>query len=143
MSQIVSLPRPDMCQLWSRSPATVAASASLSSSRPKSANPHTRRVYARAVAEFLAWCESAGVTSLPDVQPLHVVRAGSSSKPARSLPPPPSVKQRLAALRHLYDWLATGQVVPTNPAASARGPRHVVRSAKTSVLEPVEARRLL
>ena len=35
-------------------------------------NPHTRRAYARAVAEFLAWCESVGVTSLPDVQPLHV-----------------------------------------------------------------------
>jgi hypothetical protein len=46
-------------------------------------------------------------------------------------------------VRHLYDWLVTGQVVPTTPAASARGPRHVVRSAKTSVLEPVEARRLL
>ena len=35
-------------------------------------NPHTRRAYARAVGEFLAWCESVGVTSLPDVQPLHV-----------------------------------------------------------------------
>jgi site-specific recombinase XerD len=55
----------------------------------------------------------------------------------------PSVKQRLAALRHLFDWLVIGQVVPANPAASVRGPRHVVRSGKTSVLEPVEARRLL
>jgi integrase/recombinase XerC len=55
----------------------------------------------------------------------------------------PSVKQRLAALRHLFDWLVTGQVVPVNPAASVRGPRHVVRSGKTAVLEPEEARRLL
>ena len=38
---------------------------------------------------------------------------------------------------------ATGQVVAANPAASVRGPRHVVRSGKTSVLEPAEARRLL
>lgn len=37
----------------------------------------------------------------------------------------PSVKQRLAALRHLFDWLVVGQVVPTNPAASVRGPQHI------------------
>ena len=55
----------------------------------------------------------------------------------------PSVKQQLAAIRHLFDWLVTGQVVPVNPAASVRGPRHVVRSGKTPVLEPAEARRLL
>ena len=35
-------------------------------------NPHTRRAYGRAVAEFLAWCERAGVPSLAAVQPLHV-----------------------------------------------------------------------
>ena len=34
----------------------------------------------------------------------------------------PTVKQRLAAIRHLFDWLVTGQVVPPNPAASVRGP---------------------
>jgi integrase/recombinase XerC len=33
----------------------------------------------------------------------------------------PSVKQRLAAIRHLFDWLVTGQVVPVNPAGSVRG----------------------
>ena len=38
----------------------------------------------------------------------------------------PSLKQRLAAIRHLFDWLVTGQVVPVNPAGSVRGPRHVV-----------------
>ena len=37
----------------------------------------------------------------------------------------------------------TGQVMPANPAASVRGPRHVVRSGKTKVLEPAEARHLL
>jgi site-specific recombinase XerD len=103
-------------------------------------NPHTRRAYARAVGEFLGWCESVGVTSLPGVQPLHV--ASWIELEARQVSAP-SVKQRLAALRHLFDWLVIGQVVPANPAASVRGPRHVVRSGKTSVLEPVEARRLL
>src|ERR1035441_5602599 len=48
-----------------------------------------------------------------------------------------------AARRHLFDWLVTGQVVPVNPAASVRGPRHVVRTGKTLVLDPAEARRLL
>jgi integrase/recombinase XerC len=48
----------------------------------------------------------------------------------------PSVKQELAAVRHLSDWLVTGQVVPVNPASSVHGPRHVVRVGKTPVLEP-------
>jgi site-specific recombinase XerC len=55
----------------------------------------------------------------------------------------PSVKQRLAAIRHLFDWLVTGQVVPVNPAASVRGPRHVVTCGQTPVLDPLEARALL
>ena len=37
----------------------------------------------------------------------------------------------------------TGQVVPANPAASVRGPGHVVRRGRTSVLAPEEARALL
>jgi integrase len=43
----------------------------------------------------------------------------------------------------LFDWLVTGQIVPTNPAASVRGPRHVVKVGKTPVLDPQEARLLL
>jgi integrase/recombinase XerC len=50
---------------------------------------------------------------------------------------------RLAAIRHLFDWLVTGQVVPVNPAASVRGPRHVVTSGQTPILDPAEARALL
>lgn len=55
----------------------------------------------------------------------------------------PTVKQRLAGVRHLFDWLVTGQVMPVNPAASVRGPSHSVRRGKTPALEPTEARRLL
>jgi len=36
------------------------------------------------------------------------------------------VKQQLAAVRMLFDWLITGQVMPTNPASAVRGPKHVV-----------------
>jgi site-specific recombinase XerD len=103
-------------------------------------NPHTRRAYGRAVAEFLAWCESVGVASIAAVQPLHV--AAWIEGQGREVSAP-SVKQRLAALRHLFDWLVMGQVMPVNPAASVRGPRHVVRTGKTPMLEPEEARRLL
>lgn len=103
-------------------------------------NPHTRRAYGRAVAEFLAWCETQGLWSIAAVQPLHVaawIEAQTRTHAA------PTVKQRLAAVRHLFDWLVTGQVVPVNPAASVRGPSHVVRQGKTPVLEPEEARALL
>jgi site-specific recombinase XerD len=103
-------------------------------------NPHTRRAYGRAVTEFLTWCADAGVRELAAVQPLHV--ATWIEMRTRELAAP-SVKQHLAAVRHLFDWLVTGQIVPTNPAASVRGPSHVVRQGKTPVLEPEEARALL
>jgi site-specific recombinase XerC len=43
----------------------------------------------------------------------------------------------------LFDWLITGQVLPTNPAAAVRGPKHVVKTGKTPVLEGAEWRKLL
>ena len=55
----------------------------------------------------------------------------------------PTIKQHLAAIRRLFDRLVIGQVVPANPAASVRGPTHVVRTGKTPVLQPAEARQLL
>ena len=51
----------------------------------------------------------------------------------------PSVKQHLASIRMLFDWLVTGQVVPTNPAHSVRGPRHSVGKGSTPVLSSEEA----
>ena len=43
----------------------------------------------------------------------------------------------------MFDCLVTGQILSTNPAASVRGPRHVVKVGRTAVLEPAEARALL
>ena len=103
-------------------------------------NKHTRRAYAQATGEFLTWCESAGVTSIAEVKPLHVAAYIEQLGRERSAP---TVKQRLAAIRHLFDWLVTGQVMPVNPAASVRGPSHSVRQGKTPVLDPSEARALL
>ena len=55
----------------------------------------------------------------------------------------PTVKQHLAALRMLGDWLVVSQVLPVNPAAAVRGPKHVVTKGATPVLSPAEARKLL
>jgi site-specific recombinase XerD len=103
-------------------------------------NPHTRRAYGRAVAAFLAWCDDNGVASITAVQPLHVAAWIEMQQQERAAP---TVKQHLAALRHLFDWLVTGQIIPTNPAGSVRGPSHVVTVGKTPVLEPEEARALI
>jgi site-specific recombinase XerC len=53
------------------------------------------------------------------------------------------VKQHLAAIRMLFDWLVTGQIVATNPAHAVRGPEHVVKTGKTTVLDAEQARQLL
>ena len=103
-------------------------------------NANTRRAYGRAVSDFLAWCDSAGVTSIDQVQPLHVAAWVEMLTDSHSAP---TAKQRLAAVRMLYDWLVVKQVVPVNPAASVRGPSHSVKRGKTPVLDPSEARTLL
>jgi hypothetical protein len=38
----------------------------------------------------------------------------------------------------LFDWLITGQIVPMNPAVAVRGPKHVVKTGKTPVLEDAQ-----
>jgi len=103
-------------------------------------NPNTRRAYAHAVGEFLTWCAQVGVISITAVQPLHVATWIELQTQTLSAP---TVKQHLAAIRHLFDWLVIGQVVPHNPAASVRGPSHTTRKGKTPVLDATEARQLL
>ena len=55
----------------------------------------------------------------------------------------PTVKQHLAAIRSLFDWLVVGQVIPLNPALSVRGPRYSVSKGKTPALTAEETRQLL
>ena len=43
----------------------------------------------------------------------------------------PATQQKLAAIRMLFDWRATGLIVPANPAATVRGPKRVVKVGKT------------
>jgi integrase/recombinase XerD len=103
-------------------------------------NPNTRRAYYRAACGFFAWTQSRGVP-LGAIRPPHVA-AYVEEQLARGQSRP-SVKQALAALRMLFDWLVVGQVVPVNPAASVRGPKHVVKTGKTPVLGKDEMRDLV
>lgn len=105
-------------------------------------NPNTRRAYARVAAEFSSWCQAHGLVDVCQVQPVHVAAYVEGLQAAAQMAAP-SVKQHLAALRSLFDWLVVGQVMPMNPASSVRGPRHSVKKGKTPVLTAAEARTLL
>ena len=101
------------------------------------ANDRTRAAYAHAAGQFLGWCEARGLT-LRALAPLHVA-AYIRTHPGAV----PTVKQHLAAIRVLCDWLVVSQVLPTNPAAAMRGPKHVVTKGATPVLTAEETRALL
>ena len=103
-------------------------------------NRNTRKAYAQAVTDFGAWCAQHGLSSLTQVQPVHV---SSYVKELTAKIAPPSVKQKLSALRMLFDWLVVRQVLPNNPAHAVRGPKYVVKKGKTSVLSAEETRELL
>ena len=89
---------------------------------------------------FFAWCDHQRLGEIADIEPLHVAAyVEALGKDFEK----PTVKQHLAAIRMLFDWLVVGQVVATNPAHSVRGPKHVVKTGKTTVLTGEQARELL
>ena len=103
-------------------------------------NKNTRRAYYQAACRFSRWCEGHGLEELGAVAPVQV--AAYVEEMQRNLSRP-SIKQHLAALKMLFDWLVVGQVIPSNPAQNVRGPRHSQKKGKTPVLNPDEARTLL
>jgi len=102
-------------------------------------NKNTRLAYAFAVSQFFDWCEDRGLR-LEAIEPVFV--AAYIEELQKSLAAP-SVKQNLAAIRMLFDYMVVGQVMPFNPASSVRGPKHVVKRGKTPVLSADQARTLL
>ena len=102
-------------------------------------NRNTREAYGRAVRDFCDWCEVRKI-GLSEISPFlvaeYVEELGTQIDR-------PSVKQKLAAIKMLFDWLVTGQILPVNPAAAVRGPKHVVTVGRTPVLTAEEARQLL
>ena len=103
-------------------------------------NPNTRRAYREAVRQFSAFCAQNGIVELAQVEPVHVAAFVEDQLRQCSKP---TVKQRLAALRMLFDWLVVGQVLPANPAHAVRGPKHAQKKGKTLVLTVDEARALI
>ncbi|MEW4569535.1 tyrosine-type recombinase/integrase [Tautonia sp. JC769] len=102
-------------------------------------NPNTRRAYIRNALAFLHWCEQHGIQDLKEIRPVTVAGYIESLGKTHAKP---TVKQHLATIRMLFDWLVIGQVVPTNPAHAVRGPKHVVTRGKTPVLSAEETRQL-
>ena len=103
-------------------------------------NRNTRTAYLHAVRRFFAWCEHHRISQLADIEPLHVAAyVEALGKDFEK----PTVKQHLAAIRMMFDWLVTGQIVVTNPAHAVRGPKHVIKTGKTTVLDAEQARLLL
>jgi site-specific recombinase XerD len=102
-------------------------------------NPHTRRAYHKQVLDFFAWCDLQRL-DFARIKSFHVSAYIESLLAAGKAKP--SVKQGLAAIRTLYDWLIIGQVCEINPAQAVRGPKHVVKKGKTPVLDDEQIRDL-
>lgn len=109
-------------------------------------NRNTRRAYYKAACRFSDWCEGRGLFDLTHVKPPHVaayVEMLGMPEPKGQGLSKPSVKQHLAALRMLFDWLVVGHVLDINPAHAVRGPKYSQKKGKTPVLDREEARALL
>jgi len=95
--------------------------------------------YALAVRQFFDWCEERGLALeaiRPTTMATYIEQIGVEMAK-------PSVKQHLAAVRQLFDYLVTGGILPSNPAGAVRGPKYVVKRGKTPVLSADQARQLL
>jgi site-specific recombinase XerD len=103
-------------------------------------NPHTRRTYYKAACRFAEWCGGRSVARLADVKTRHVSAYIEGLKCELATP---SVKQALAALRMLFDWLVVGHVLEVNPAHAVRGRKYSIKKSKTPILDREDARTLL
>jgi site-specific recombinase XerD len=103
-------------------------------------NKNTRLAYYRAVTKFFGWCEMRGVRELSQIEPMIVA---AFIEEETNIHQAQTVKQELAAIRKLFDYLVTGQVLPHNPASSVRGPSYSIDEGKTPVLSREDARKLL
>jgi len=102
-------------------------------------NPNTRRAYHTAVTQFFHWCHSNNL----GLQDIHSIYIATYIEKLLTISSAPTVKQHLAGIRMLFDWLVTGHIIETNPATSVRGPKHVVRRGKTPILSAEDTRMLL
>ena len=93
-------------------------------------NKNTRDAYLRNTTSFFEWCELKGL-AFTDIESYHISAYVEELMQRKSAS---TVKQHLASIKMLFDWLVTNQQVPRNPAAAVRGPKLVQRRGKTPVL---------
>ena len=103
------------------------------------ANAHTSRAYLRACRSFLNWCAEHGLR-LENIRPRDVAAYVEAIGAALSAQ---SVRQSLAAVRMLFDWLVAGQVIAANPAGSVRGPQPAAEAGALFVLTAAQWRLLV
>ncbi|MBX2838144.1 MAG: site-specific integrase [Gammaproteobacteria bacterium] len=103
-------------------------------------NRNTREAYGRAVRDFFDWCDGSGVGPLIDIEAVHIA---AYIEQLTDLHAPQTVKQKLAAIKALFDFLVTGGVLTANPASAVRGPRYSTRKGTTPILMPDEAKQLI
>jgi integrase/recombinase XerD len=104
-------------------------------------NRNTRESYGRAVRDFFRWCETRNL-ALADLN--AVIVAGYIESLDRECGyAKPTVKQNLAAIRVMLDYLVSGGILGVNPASSVRGPKYSIKRGKTPVLSAEQTRRLL
>jgi site-specific recombinase XerD len=66
-------------------------------------NKNTRIAYYRAVTDFFAWLDAAGIGTLVDIEPLHVATYIEALQERMAKP---TVKQHLAAIRNRHHGLS-------------------------------------
>ncbi len=102
-------------------------------------NKNTRQAYLTACFRFADWCEAHRIV-LEDVEPMVMAAYVEQLTDVYAAT---TVKQHLAAIRMLFDYLLIGQILATNPASAVRGPKHSTKIGKTPVLTAAETRMLL
>ncbi len=102
-------------------------------------NRNTRSAYLQATHQFFVWCDAQRL-SLIQIRPVHVAAYIEGKQRELSAP---SIKQHLAGLRVLFNWLVLGQVIPNNPALFVKGPKFSRQVGVTPILEAEQMRQLL
>jgi len=96
-------------------------------------NDNTRKAYFCAIRRFDAWCVFRNLDLL-QLQPILIAAYIKNLQASLSIP---SVKQHLAAIRMLFDYLVVGQVLPMNPESTKKP------GVEPDVRPPIQPRRAL
>jgi integrase/recombinase XerD len=93
-----------------------------------------------AVKQFFDWTDKRRL----ELHEIEAIAVAACIEQVGTSVPKPTVKQHLAAIRRLFDYLTTGGILDVNPASAVLvGPSTWFRCGKTPVWSAEEARRLL